>query len=350
MNHRTQARGRLRRWLRGGLALVAGAALVEGACALLLPRPWVDRSPLVQVEPDPAVGYRLVPDQRTFSYQAAVRTNADGLRERPLGALGGRRMLVLGGSETFGKGVAAEDTFARQLEARLSPPGAWHTVNAGAPDWTLNQSLAWLQTRGATLAPDRIILALYWDDLFFVPIAGEAASGVPREAWGPRTWARDLGLLAWLAPLYTHSRALCALRNAAKALSHRARGTAWHRWRRALLTGAREPDLERAWDQAEEGLRRARQAGGGAPVLVVLLPIEDQVGGGYPQASFQREARRRAEAAGLEVVDAGPAFERAHAAGEALFIPYDGRPTPAGHRVIADVLAEALAGYQQTPR
>jgi hypothetical protein len=339
------------RWRRGarwGLGLAGGAAALELLAALVLPAPYPDRRPLVAVAPDPALGYRLVPGQATFSYQAPVETNADGLRERPLAALTGPRVLVLGGSETFGKGVPAEATFARRLEASL--PGG-HTVNAGAPDWTLDQSAAFLETRGATLAPAGVVLALYWDDLFPTPLGDAPAPGAPRGEWGPRAWARRSGVLPYLAPLYTRSRVIMAARNGLKGASQRLRGAPEHRWPAALLAGTMDPELDAAWARAQGNLQRVadRCRALGAWGVVVLLPLEAQVTGSYPQASFQSEARRRAEAAGLLVVDPLPALRAAHRAGAALFIPYDGRPTAAGHAVVAEVLAEAVADYQQTP-
>lgn len=337
-------RSRIRRWARWGLGIAGGLLGLEVVSALWLPAPWPDRTPLVAVEPDPALGYRLVPAQASFTYQAEVHTNAEGLRERPLERLPGPRVLVLGGSETFGKGVAAAETFARRVEASLH--GGAHTVNAGVPDWSLGQSAAFLEQRGAALSPTGVVLALYWDDLF------TGAAGAAREEWGPRRWARDLGVLPRLAPLYTRSRLLMAARNAAKAASHRLGGTAWYRWREALLTGVQEPDLELAWARAQVDLQRVADASAalGAWAVVLILPIEEQVVSEYPQASFQSEARQRAEAAGLRVVDPLPALRRAAAAGEVLFIPYDGRPDAAGHRVLAEVLGAALADYQQTPR
>jgi len=100
--------------------IAAGAIALELLATLVLPAPPRDRAPLVRVAPHPTLGYRLVPEQETFSYEAPVRTDARGLRilEATASSSAARRLLFVGGSETFGKGVRAPQTFAARSGSR----------------------------------------------------------------------------------------------------------------------------------------------------------------------------------------------------------------------------------------
>lgn len=339
------------RWLvRASAAGLALALSAEILAVVVFDAPPVDRRPLVQVEPHPVLGYRLVPRQDTFTYQARVQTDLRGRRVPPrFDAGGARTVLFVGGSETFGKGVKAEETFVYRVGEALG----WGAVNAGTPDWSLEQSVRFVEQYAQSYRPSLVVLVFYWDDLFFDGSAragtSTASAGSPAEVetrgeWFLRRWARQSSLLERVAPLYTRSAALCAVRNGAKEAWGRLADQPAVRWRQALLTGDDAPGLADAWRAAEAELRRLAAWGEqhGVPVVVLVLPMEQQAEvGGFPA-----RARGAAEQAGLPVVDATEAVLEA----EAPFLPFDGRPSPAGHAAIARALGEALAGrYQQTP-
>src|SRR3989338_2204923 len=72
--------------------------------------------------------FELAPQTEGTMFLASVRTNNLGFRGgdySPPKAEGVKRIFVLGDSNTFGLGVGNKDTYARQLELRLtqqSPP------------------------------------------------------------------------------------------------------------------------------------------------------------------------------------------------------------------------------------
>ncbi len=340
----------MRRWavraLRGAAGVVALFLAVELLSAAWLAAPPVDRAPLVEVEPSAITGYRLRPLQQTFTYQASVQINAQGLRERTWTATQAaeRRLLFVGGSETFGKGVEVQDAFPRQVERLMQ--GNWRTVNAGTPDWNLEQSLAFIEAAAARYRPQVIVLSLAWDDLFVdasmhaQPVAPDRAGG----QWFVRRWAMQSGALRWLAPIYTRSRVLCAVRNGLKSGWARYQALPSYVWKQALLNDETTPELERAWGQAEAQLKAwARQARAhGYEAWVLIHVYEQQVQGG--RWGFQRRARAAAAQAGLPVIDPSACYE----GGADLFLPYDGRPSVQGHGCIAGAVHRALS-YQQTP-
>ncbi len=314
------------------LAIVVTFMVAELTASLLLPAPYVDRAPLVQVAPHPVLAYKLVPRQQTFSYQAPVRTDDDGLRVLP-STTATASWVFLGGSETFGKGVDAEKTYPALVQAELGV----RATNAGVPDYNIDQSVLWLERYGG--APDVVVLAFYWNDLFLE--AGLNRDAPPVREWAPRAVLKRTGLLERVAPLYTRSRVAYVLRNALKERVGQWRGHPEQVWRDALLEGTSRPEIERAWVRVAEQLDRFRTlaAHRGFRPVVLALPIEHAVERGGP---FPVVERIRALTTELELVDATPALVASRNAGAQPYIPWDGRPSPAGHAAIAEALVAAL--------
>lgn len=314
------------------LAIFVTFMVAELAASFLLPEPYVDRAPLVQVAPHPVLAYKLVPRQRTFSYQAPVLTDDEGLRILPA-TTATSSWVFLGGSETFGKGVEAERTYPALVQEALGV----RATNAGVPDYNIDQSVLWLERDGA--APDVVVLAFYWNDLF--PEAGLKRDAPPVREWAPRAVLKQTGLLERVAPLYTRSRVAYVLRNALKERVGRWRGHPEQVWRDALLEGTSRPEIERGWARVAEQLDRFRTLADqrGFRPVVLALPIEHAVERGGP---FPVVERLRTLAADLEVVDATPSLLARARENEEPYIPWDGRPAPAGHAAIAEALVAAL--------
>ncbi len=317
------------------IAIVVALLAAELVASLFLPAPYVDRAPLVRVAPHPVLAYALVPEQSTFSYQAPVRTDADGLRALPSVTSTTSTVLFLGGSETFGKGVRAEETFAARVQFARAGTNA---IDAGVPDWNLDQSVLWLERYGARFSPDVVVLTFYWNDLF--EEAGLDRDAAPVEEWAPRAVLKRSGWLEQIAPLYTRSRLAYVARNALKTWVGRSRGHPEFVWRDALLAGETRPEIERAWSRIEVELERfsALADARGFRAIVLVLPIEHAVARGRP-TTFVPRAAELARARGLEVVDATPALMTA----SDPYIPWDGRPSPSGHAAIARALLDRLA-------
>jgi len=312
-----------------------------------LPKPPADRAPFVTVARHLTLGYTLVPHQDTFTFSEPVRTNSDGLRERELDRVAlqqSRVVLCLGGSETFGKGVAVEKTFARRLEERLKQ--AWpaptppFVINAGVPDYTLEQSLRFLAERVEDLRPEAVVLSFYWDDLLGLSPPG--AKGAERRDWSPRAWARRRSLLERLAPIYSRSRILCLVKNRLKVWSGRRTGNPGIVWKDAILENRSLEPLEAAWSRAGDLLKVFAELSStqGFHPVVLVLPVEQQVGR-QSAPWFQERVKRIAEAASLPVVDPLPRLEQ-NGSFASLFLPYDGRPNEKAHEILAEELAEFL--------
>jgi len=110
--------------------------------------------------PDPVVIYRFKP-RLTYTNQGVdIRLNSEGLRSPEIGekAPGCFRILNLGDSSTFGSGVLEDQTYSRQLERILGErtKKCVEAINAGVPGYTSTQGLAYLRQNIDRLRPDLV--------------------------------------------------------------------------------------------------------------------------------------------------------------------------------------------------
>ncbi|MBI3724909.1 hypothetical protein HY251_13280, partial [bacterium] len=162
----------MRRWRRRLAALLLGCALslVAGEIAVRL----LDRrsAPQRHFRPgiyaaDPEVGWVLLPSYRgvhaEYEFEAPTTTNALGFRgpewdeER---ASARERVLVLGDSCAFGRGVADPETFPAQLESRLAERRPTAVFNAGVPGYDTVQEEA-LMPRVARIVRPTVVVVVW---------------------------------------------------------------------------------------------------------------------------------------------------------------------------------------------
>ncbi len=96
-----------------------------------------------------------------------LRTNALGYRDGPIAprASGEFRILVLGDSITLSAYTEEDETYVRQLEARLRTHfGGVRTINAGMRGACLREYLLILTETGLLTQPDMVLVGLYLND------------------------------------------------------------------------------------------------------------------------------------------------------------------------------------------
>ena len=186
------------RRLLANLALLAVSLAVAGGLAELAMRlrfgsPGHWRFPQEYYEPDPEIGLHLRPGQRAYTHDEVVETNTQGLRdrehprERPAGT---RRLLALGDSQTFGDGLALEETWPKQLETRLAreePARRWEVLNAGISGTDTWQHARLLERLSGAYELDGVVLAFYVNDVAVrpqrvTPVAGRTNTTTKRIA------------------------------------------------------------------------------------------------------------------------------------------------------------------------
>lgn len=324
--------------------LLAGLLAVEGALRALVPLAG-GRATFI---PDAVVGFRPWPGRGEI--------NSTGFRGPELRKDGGgRRVLAVGDSVTYGLGVRQEEAYPRVLEELL--PGL-QVVNAGVGAWAPVQYRLFLEKRGLALEPDLVIVGLF---------VGNDITAMD-EAWVRNTTAEG-GWIISDKEAYERSsrrsRALRWLRGVLLDKSHAVRvlddlnrrgrpgSTAFKPWfleqQRAAARVYRrrdDEDARAAWENTFGELARIRDQcrRSGARLLVVILPDHTQVNprlraalalpaGEFDLLAPQRRLLRFCRVRGIECLDVLPSF--LEASGTDAFLRNDSHLAPRGHRLIA---------------
>ena len=145
------------------LVLEAGVRLVSVA-------PPVEPMPSLW-EPHPYLGWYHVPNSGGLwyseygEYQADVRINARGLRDREIGydnPSDAYRILVLGDSFAEGLQVTLEETFVKQLETRLADGDRpVEVINGGVSGWGTDQEAIFFAVEGFRYQPELVLLLVF---------------------------------------------------------------------------------------------------------------------------------------------------------------------------------------------
>jgi hypothetical protein len=256
----------------------------------LIPRQRADPS-LHQPSPDPELIYRLKPNsslrtERRGPYGDAVRNvsiNSLGFRdpervgEKPDGLF---RVLVLGGSNTYGAAVGDDATWPRLLEDSLRgsvdvPLEVW---NLGISGYTTRQKVRLAEIAVPRFRPDLILIQLYnTGPRYFLDAMTprELANGAEADREFLFGVPRGMGFSAY--------EASALVRLAVVVRNRRARAVAPHDHVRMLMEVSEPVDAA--------ALSRMETISGGAPVVGVVTPA------GFPE-------RQLAES-GVSVIDLG---------------------------------------------
>jgi len=341
------------RWLVLTLAGILCTVLVSEAGL----RWFAPQEPPGMYTADDALGFRLTPGYRGVqSFRGEpipLEFNSWGMRDRePDGRRAARqRILVLGDSFMFGHSVRSEESFPKQLEARLRArlgAEAVEVINAGVPRYGTSQQRKWFERVADAVQPDIVLLGMFVsndivDNLHFGRLAGEGA-----PEW------RSRGLWNWLR---VRSQLLIWLRHRRSTRSERPA----HLARRAFETHARNPspEIRTGIEVTESELRRLMESvqRRGARFVLLLIPEAVQV---YPELWEESLRRLRLAAtdylpeepsrhfaalgvaAGVTTLDLLPVLSARRADGLYLKLHWN----PRGHAVAAAAVAESLlAGH-----
>jgi len=115
---------------------------------------------------DERLGWRNIPNWQATTHGRKLTTNALGMRDRPYSVQkpqGIYRILFLGGSFTWGYGVADDEVFSAVLEERLGDrqqtDGGYEVLNTGVSGWGTDQELLFLMDEGFRFDPDLVVLS-----------------------------------------------------------------------------------------------------------------------------------------------------------------------------------------------
>jgi lysophospholipase L1-like esterase len=248
------------------------------------------------------------------------------------------RVLFVGDSFTWGHNVADDETLPSQLEQRLMGRcGAARVVNAGLSGSTILGQQAMVE-RGLTLNPDLVVLMFHENDI--------------DEILHLRTWDRlaenrrikSRFPVSVVYPVLSRSRLWSLAQHLRRVRQERVAPT--------VEQGGREigPDERGAVEEARaEYAARLREVarlleGRGVPLLFVAFPHPNSVmeGAGGPHYAWVLETADGIEIPSVDLL--GPLAGSGVPVEEAFLLPEDYHPSPRGHGIAADELADAIAG------
>jgi hypothetical protein len=292
---------------------------------------------------DPELGWTLLPDYRgvhvEFSFDAPTTTNAQGFRgpawtDERLGAE--LRVLALGDSCTFGRGVADDETYTAVLESILRARGRDVAVfNVGVPGYDTLQERRLLERVGPAVRPHVILVGWLPNDASvpsasliekFKIIEGHLVDDVGGfDDWKQRIEQR--GVYASLLYRYTRER-LKSARYASGRRRHD-RAEVQIEPEQLVRTQAALLDIKQRADALD------------AEVLLLLFPHGDEVDDPDVSLAHHDSMAAFAEQHGMEVVRLPQAW-RAEGSIPERFLDRDPEhPAPRGYADIAAAVARA---------
>ncbi len=335
--HHTSTRAKL---LLVGTSLVAAVTAAELLLRLALPTPIHWRYPQERYLYDREIGITLAPSQQAFTHDRPVQTNSVGIRDQeyPVTAPPSvTRLVALGDSQTFGNGLALEETWPKQLERELNDHfgrGHWEVLNCGVAGTDTWQHEIILRRMLDAYHPHRAILAFYVNDVtarYEIPPMTAAAltNSLPRR----------------FGYLLKESVLLLVLRDATAAVRHRFWPSQGFKTEQAIITGTADVAVERGWGQVNDSLAamKAISDARGAEFTVVVIPRRDQVTGQEPSRAYQNRLKAILERHRISYVDVLDPLRQAYRDyGRSLFIAWDGHDSAIANRIIAHELRDSV--------
>ncbi|MEN8162012.1 MAG: SGNH/GDSL hydrolase family protein [Myxococcota bacterium] len=246
------------------------------------------------------------------------------------------RVLVMGDSVAFGYGVAEPDTFARRLEG-AEGGGRLEVLNFGVGGYNPYNEAALLRGRGLAWQPDVVLAQFCINDLndptaHFDHQTRLALGEIPPAAYpDPEERNEAVAKRSCLGHPCTCSKLCSAVQVGYRGLT----GASPPVDVATLAPRELPPGPSRRWLGAQYGAMATTAREVEARFAVVVFPYRSQVESGRP-ATVQAQLAALGRERGFEVIDLLPAFLAA-GRDEALFLDL-WHPTPAGHRVAAEVI------------
>ena len=328
----------------GKIGLALGAVLVTlivielvlSALFEPIPKVWQVRE-IFQL--DEELIYSLKPGQERIAESAEfierVTTNRHGLRDDEISARDSfeKRIIVLGDSMIFGHGVDDDEAFPNQLEALYRDEGrAVDVINAGVKGYGTDSAYKFFTARlqPLSLRPDLVIFSIYQNDLY--DNIGQPLFTIENRSLAPldptRNWIYLLGTIEQKTPDFIRNRILYGIilsrfvgRDVYSVLPDKDR------------QGLSDWSARKAFLQIVDLQRRGRREG--FRVMVLCVPYRDEP----PNIYEWLEPLRK-----LDIWLFDPSQKPIwKAEKERWFFGEDYHMTPAGNRLLAEMVHEAIA-------
>lgn len=335
------------------IALLVCFLLAEGATRIFWAAPGY-RYPQTLHNPDSLLGWVMIPNQDSYTYDVPVHINSHGLRDdeftvaKPDGVI---RILNIGDSVTYGVAVPGDETYPNQLEKMLNtefPADSFEVINAGVQRYYTYQELDYLRRDGVAFHPDIVIVGFYQNDFGVRPKVWKREYENSREQFMTALWHK----IPFVMNIVKNSALLSLLRDRYFKLKHsmEAKGSPGSIDR--IMMGISDEGTERLWSATAEYIQgfKALSDQYGFKLLIAAFPAANQVISDMPDSSYPARLISMCEESGIPVVDLLPVF-KANYTGDirSLFFRYDAHPNAHAHRIAAEAILQALRQFQLLP-
>jgi hypothetical protein len=282
--------------------------------------------------PPPAPPGAPVAEDEAAAKAAGERKNSLGFRgpewkiEKPPGTF---RMLFVGDSFTFGRGIPEDRIFASLVASRF---GA-EVLNLSKPGWDTASEVKALEDVGLNYSPDLVVITFFLNDATHLDSNPVIAWRMNREVN-----QRD-GFLNRISRLYDTWDYISRKRRVSQETMRDYRDS---------YLGS--PDRTELWNQCRKALAEARDrcAERKVRLAVDIFPMLVELGPDYPFRDVHEAVANACRELGIPVVDLLPAFEGKD--GPSLWIaPDNGHPNIEGHAIAAEAIARFLAEQGLVP-
>lgn len=275
------------------------------------------------------------PDRRGDTRVLELTVPEQGWRGEPFAARarsGVLRIACVGDSQTFGWGVADDETLPYELERALTaraPAGEFEVLNLGVPNTNIEHKVAWIESFALDLGAEVIVLELFFDDLWLDGI--ELAPNLDDRRRLARLRPGNSGTLDFLRE---HSRIVeLVIEHTRQRIGAQAYASMYQR----LLRPAHPV---RARTQAALERVAASTRARGVELVCIVYPLPVKVDRRWASAGLDSELCALARGAGIATLDLGPALERC--IGPACIHPLDHHASASAHRAAGVAAADFL--------
>jgi lysophospholipase L1-like esterase len=282
-----------------------------------------------------------------------IRINSEGFRDTNHSQnkqAGVQRIMVIGDSFTFGKGVNLEETYAKQLERLLRDANfSCEVMNCGVIGYVMWQNLEVLKRKALSYQPDLVILGVFLNDIgrsippYKDPSDWKGSNPFEKRTPGVTDRFYTLNSLKnWIYLFETKIRYrrgheyLKGIEERKKSIKPEGKTSTWYK----IMYGKMETRVYSEFvDAMNEFVYTAKSAG--SKVLVVMIPDAAQLHDRDRQ-SINRFVSDTCRRIGVPFVDITPRFEQVEDPRPLYLFPLDPHTSPEGHRLIAETIAEQI--------
>jgi hypothetical protein len=330
------------------ISTAIGFVLLEGMVRWKIGPPLEERFPLVRVKADPEAGWRMLPNDQHYTYQHFVQLNSLGFRspEPQAKAADEYRIIALGGSNLYGKGLADQELMSTIIAGQLNKESLGcqvSVINMGVRSYGIRSELAVLKDPGLSLKPDHVVLFFYINDFAKVDIEKSYAyySKFDWYLFDLRGKATEKRVSDWQwIQFFRKSAALNWLYDTYRAITQK--NTVDLR----ILQGIVDEEIQQGMINVDESLKRLVEFSKAHDfsVSIVALPEPSQSLIDFPDEGYQSRLAEYAERNSIDFFDLLPTLKAfASDRQKRIVIPFDGHYNAEVQQEFANKVADYLA-------